>query len=392
MDSEENKLFNKDSNKILIVHNGFVIRCPPVINLMDCLLTNGYRVFLISEDIDKLDGSITSHPLFDKEEIVYEFKAGLISGAKRVLAKRKLYRDAFVRHMNEGDIIWTTNDHAVAALNKLLQPYQDRHVLQLMELVDEVPPFKGVPFGSFPIDEYGRKAWKTVVPERNRAYIQKVMWKLERTPYVLPNKPYRLDTGPVTDQVREALEVIKQEKRHIVLYLGIVGKDRDLTCFAEAIEQLGPDYCFYVVGRVASELQGQFDALLREHASVTYLGFFDPPSHLKFVSYADVAILPYRPVYGIKNQSPLNALYCAPNKIFEYAGFGVPMVGTDVLGLREPFEKYGIGVCCDEASKESIAEAIGYVAEHHDEMSCNCKAFYVDTDLDKIVLDIINEA
>ena len=30
----------------------------------------------------------------------------------------------------------------------------------------------------------------------------------------------------------------------------------------------------------------------------------------------------------------LNALYCAPNKIYEYAGCNIPMIGTDVLGLK----------------------------------------------------------
>ena len=37
------------------------------------------------------------------------------------------------------------------------------------------------------------------------------------------------------------------------------------------------------------------------------------------------------------------------------------MIGTDVLGLREPFEKYNIGVCCKDLKPETIIEAIKYV-------------------------------
>ena len=382
-------MFRKDENKVLLVHYGNVMHYPPVINLIDCLTANGYRTFLISEESSEMPDRILSNSLFDREEIKIETKPGFINAVERNLVKRKLYRAAFAKNMKNGDIIWTTNDNAVAVLNKLLVPFQDRHVLQLMELVKKVPMIKGVPYLSFPIEKYAQNAWKTVVPERNRAYIQKVLWKQTKTPYVLPNKPYRLEKGEITEDVQLALETIQNEDRHIVLYLGVVGKDRDLSCFVNAVEKLGDDYCLYVIGRVVPTVQSDFDDLLKQHRSVKYLGFFNPPSHLHFIEYADVALLPYKPAYNIKSQSPLNALYCAPNKIYEYAGFGVPMVGSDVLGLREPFEKYNIGVCCDESSEDSVAEAIKYVMNNRELMGKNCSRFFAESDLDRIVLDII---
>ena len=89
--------------------------------------------------------------------------------------------------------------------------------------------------------------------------------------------------------------------------------------------------------------------------------------------------------------SPLNVLYCAPNKIYEYAGYDVPMLGTDVLGLKLPFEKYNIAVCCPDFKSESIVKGIRQIERDYLNMKCNCKMFYEDTNLDSIVYSIIHE-
>ena len=57
--------------------------------------------------------------------------------------------------------------------------------MQLMELVEYVPKFPLIPkknLFKFNITKYAHHAWKIVVPEINRAYIQKVWWDLEKTP------------------------------------------------------------------------------------------------------------------------------------------------------------------------------------------------------------------
>ena len=111
------------------------------------------------------------------------------------------------------------------------------------------------------------------------------------------------------------------------------------------------------------------------------------------MEYADIALLPYHPgaVEGVKGFSAFNALYCAPNKIYEYAGKNIPMIGTDVPGLRLPFEKYNIGVCCRDLKPETIVEMVRYVDAHHEEMKKNLQLFYDSTDIDEIVDRIVNE-
>ena len=65
------------------------------------------------------------------------------------------------------------------------------------------------------------------------------------------------------------------------------------------------------------------------------------------------------------------------------------MVGSDVIGLLLPFEKYNIGVCTKD-EVQCIVDALITVDRSHATMSQNCHIFYEDTDFKKIVSRILN--
>lgn len=381
-------MFNKSLGKIIIIHNGNVNLCPPVINLVNALLNNGFRVHLISGNISLLKQEIRNNDHFsyyDLEDMTTS--SNIFKKYSKRVRLFYLMRNEFKKAVTTSDIIWTTNESAVMYLNGLLKPYQSRHILQLMELIDYCPVFYKFQWIRFPIDKYARKAWKTVVPEINRAYIQQINWNLKELPYVLPNKPYDMNPGPLNDELDLAIKELENEKRKIILYTGIFSFDRDLQPFISAVERLKDEYCLFVIGR-ASGVMNEADSF-ENNDFFKYLGFFNPPSHLHLLKYAHIGLTPYKPSTGIKYASALNSLYCAPNKIFEYAGNGIPMIGTNVLGLKNPFEKFNIGICCNSLSPESIVSAIQRIEENYREMSNNCHEFYNSVDLDSIITSII---
>ena len=385
-------MFNKEKNKIVMVHYGNVPLCPPVINVCECLVNNSIRVHLIGGDIIKLPEILLKNSMFSFTDLG-DFRTSS-SYINKFRKRKRIYegmRDAFNDNMKKGDILWTTNEVAVMFLNKLIKPYQDHHILQLMELIDYCPVFYKFPIFKFPIDEYARKAWKTVVPEINRAHIQKIQWKQEKTPYVLPNKSYYLEPGEITDEVESALKIVKEEKRRIILYMGIFSPDRDMDSCIKAIDALEDKYCLYAIGRISDVMRDRAEYIINNTPNFKYLGFFNPPNHLHFLKYAHIGLTPYRPSYDIKYASPLNSLYCAPNKIFEYAGYGIPMIGTDVLGLRTPFEKFRIGICCKDLSVKSIVSAVQEIESQYTNMQQNCYEFYNSVNLDEIISKIIFE-
>ena len=383
--------FNKE-NKIVIFIYEDVMYYPPVLNLMECLLNNQYKVKLVGEGTAKLPAIIRESPLFESVEIGTTTSRDIISRLRKRSIKTKQFR-AELAKVGDGDIVWTVNPLVVRTLGKDLFKYSDRHVMELMELTDTFPLYYGAKHLKYPVDEIGRKAWKMVVPEQNRAYIQKVGWKLSKLPYVLPNKPYYTESGEITDEMKPVIEQMKQETKKIVIYLGVLDPDRDLESFAKAIETVKDEYTFYLFGPFRFNDKEEFKRFCDKYECVNYMGFFNPPYHLRFLEYADIALLPYHPgsVEGIKGFSMFNALYCAPNKIYEYAGKNIPMIGTDVPGLRTPFEKYNIGVCCRDLRPETIVEMVRYVDANHAEMKKNLQVFYDSTDIDKIVDQIVNE-
>lgn len=384
---------NKDEKKrIVVVHLVDILKYPPVINLVENMLNNGHFVYLVSQNIKELPESIRKHKNLKYTDIPIMEGNNLTTRIRRKIIRTGMARKAVRKYMQRAEVVWTTTDSTVLILGKMLFDY--RHVLQLMELEKWCPGIGGSKRFKFPIDDYARKAWKVVVPEINRAYIQRTWWQLKRTPYVLPNKPYSLSPGEPLESMSEGIEKIKKEKRKVLLYLGLVMPERNLEEFAKAVKDNSDNYCLYVVGRIPPNYQTQFDDLINKYPFINYLGYYPAPKHLLFLQYAYLGLIPYIPqITDLKGSDryELNALYCAPNKIFEYAGYGVPMIGTDVPGLRQPFEQYDIGVCCKELSADAIVDAIHKVEEHHDEMSKNCKRFYDSVDLDKIVEDILYE-
>lgn len=375
-----------EKKRIVIAHLENIVQYPPVISLIDNLLSNSHRVYLVSYNVTMLPADILENDNFHYTDIPVISGKGLKNKYLRGTKRIKIGRSSVQRYMKDADILWTTTDLTVRCLGKILFEY--KHVMQLMELERWYPWFKGTKVLKFPIDGYARQAWKVVVPEVNRAYIQKTWWNLKKTPYVLPNKAYRISSGIPMPEMEVVLQKIQNEKRKVLLYLGSLALDRNLDKFAKAVQELGDCYCLYVVGKV---WESGFEKLMEKYPFIEYLGYYPAPNHLLFLPYAHIGLLPYTPTSGHLYRSELNALYCAPNKIFEYSGYGIPMLGTDVPGLRQPFQQYDIGVCCKELSSKAIIESIKEIEQSYEIMSKNCKKFYDSVDLDEIVERILYE-
>lgn len=380
--------FDKTKGKINVFLYENVMYYPPTISLIQCLLNNGYRVKLVSQGGDSLPEEIRKNKNFSYRTLSIKKSKKLY---ERIIERRK-HQDFFraeLQLVEKEDLIWTVNPLIVRSLGKELLKYGNQHIMQVLELTNDLPLFKGAKKLRFDLSKYARNASKVVVAEKNRAYIQRIEWKLKELPYIVPNKPYYYPTFTESEDLADALNKMKNETRKIVVYLGVLDPDREFASFAKAIETIKDEYCLYLFGKCSPTEKTKFDELCKRYSCINYMGFFNPPKHLNFLKYAYIALTPYMPGVVGNGFERLNALYCAPNKIYEYAGSNVPMIGTDVLGLIEPFEKYNIGICCKDLETESIVECINYVDAHHEEMIRNCSLFYDAVDLDELIIQIV---
>lgn len=374
-------------NKVTIVHVGDFLRYPPVISLIENLMKKNIKLDVISNtSTSKIPTKLKKDDLIKYIDIPFSLDSNWKSKLDRIFSGKKKLNKIVDNSMQDADILWTTTDTTVKLLGNQVLKY--KHVMQLMELLERYPLFLNSKRFDFPIDTYARKAYKVVVPSLDRAYIQQTWWDLENVPAVLPNKPYslKLPKEGVAPETLDALEKIREEKRKVILYSGLITPERNIGDFANAIKER-EDFCIYVMGKNFGD-GSYLQKFLSEHPNVEYIGYHTAPSHLLFFKYAYIGLTPYVPTKSLLHPK-LNAQYCAPNKIYEYSAFGVPMLGTDVIGLVRPFEQYGIGKCAKHMDAKSILKEIDYIDVHHEEMSENARQFFKKDNLDEIVLNIL---
>lgn len=372
--------------KIIIVLLTHINNLPPARNLLLSLSKLEIRVELITMYSNALPNEIKKSNNITVHDVQKNIAKGKIEALFNRFRRRRKVRNLIKKLAEKNDVVWTVTDYDAMEVGKMLNDY--RHVVQLMELIHDIPIFDELPVVKAGIDKYAKTAEMVIVPEANRAYIQQAYWQLKKTPRVLPNKPTVVKKEYNLEEISaEADKILKQiGNRKIVLYQGVFGYERVLDQFIEAVESLGEEYCMVLMGRNDDELK----KLLQKYPKTFFVPFIAAPNHLAITQRAHIGVLSYVNTNNIRHYDPLNALYCAPNKIYEYACFGVPMIGNKIPGLDFPFSIYGIGET-SELTANAIAKAIKKIEQNYDEMSSNCIDFYESIDMDKLVENIVKD-
>ena len=366
--------------KVLVVIGSQINAFPPVRNLVEILIRNGHKVTVLARD---------NTGLFINAQKNYEFIVIPEPDPKRpspieYRKKQQFMRRVVKEEMKHHDILWTATDATVRDLGDVVLKY--KHVMQLMELIRDIPFIPGQKLIPLNIKRYAQQAYKVVVPEYNRANIQQTWWDLKKRPTILPNKMSMpsFDAVDIPEDVQKILDEIDNEKKKIILYQGVFHEDRELETFIQATETMKNEYQIYLMGTDTPYRQ----KLSKTFPDVKYVSFIKPPFHLLVTKRAHIGLLPYKAAPYL-HYAKINALYCAPNKIFEYSAYGVPMLGTDVPGLHEPFSTYNIGLTCEPLTADKIARNIREIERNYATMSDNCHDFYDSVDMDKIVEAIL---
>ena len=373
--------------RIMVIHLNNINMCPPAINLVENLVDHDHDVMLVSYNISEMKSIYKRRDSFHSFDLGnYIIPVSKLRKYKLRFKARNIARKYIREHIKEYDRVWTTSEITVRDVGDILITSGVKHILQLMELTDYVPRIGNLKLFSFDIEKYAQLAYKVVVPEINRAHIVKVKWHLNELPIVLPNKPYTINIGEegISEKAAEIIGFLKNQKKKVILYQGVFTKDRKFDEFAEAVKQVGDEYVLCIMGKDNDYRQ----EICEKYPSIVYLGFLQPPEHLIIAKYAHIGILTYYPVQEAF-YSDLNAVYCAPNKTFEYALCELPMIGTNVPGLREIFDKYQVGRCVEREDYESVILAIRYVEDNYSDMKMNCKRYFESVNLKEIVKNII---
>ncbi len=228
------------------------------------------------------------------------------------------------------------------------------------------------------------KAQFLVACEPHRAEIMRVRYKLNRTPYIMPNKPYDCDYDEeLSDLVSVAIKKLEEHKNNIkLIYQGVVQKNRPLEQISKALSFFDNENLYFVVmGKCDKEYM---DKLLSIYPRTLFLGYIPAPEHLTITKLCDVGIANY-------DFSILNTIFCAPNKIYEYSKYGIPILATNNTSLRETVGQYKAGECVDFSDYRSIEAGLRRVLDQYSYYKKNALEFYNSVNINSILGEIVKK-
>ena len=219
--------------------------------------------------------------------------------------------------------------------------------------------------------------------EYNRASIIKYFFGLKDLPYVVPNKNIIIN-DKVEDVCDDSISyniVDKLKNKKGILYQGIFNyPERRLDELCESINYLPHDYVIVLMGSGLG-----FERLKNRYESdrVFFQDYIPFPYHIEITKKCHIGFLSYFPNEG-NITSVLNTIYCAPNKIYEYAGLGMPFISNDLPSLQNIAYENKCGICVKEYTPQNIAKAVLKISENYDIYSNNSYHFYSEQDNNKI--------
>jgi hypothetical protein len=278
--------------------------------------------------------------------------------------------------MTANTILWIASAKSALALGKKV--FNHSYILHILELYEWEKSL---------LSPYARKATAVIVPDVSRAAIHKVWMGLKRLPSVIPNKPFnhpRTRCMTITDKKLKD-QVMEASKKPIVIYQGVLDEHRPLEVFASVMNDQRDFLSWVIIGEKTKYL----DKLYEICPSLTYLGYIPAPEHLEVTSYAAVGVIQYLMETEYSDQS-LNRIFCAPNKVWEYAGFNIPSLAPDFPSLRMYYDRFHAGEICDMASKEDIKNKLNIILGGWDKYTVGCRQLYDSADLAKLYQEVID--
>lgn len=361
--------------KIIFVSKEIITNFPRLMSIPLALTQLGYRVEIwapgeLPELLENTKGIQFNELKFKKGSGNFVVKLITWIGYRKAVYKN-------LKNVANGDMIWLSSADSAIALVGILKKV--RYILQINELYEKEFIYRILLY------KLSKKANSIVVPEFNRANIFRVWFKLEKLPFILPNKSIVPDiTNNELVELSKIildLEQIKAKGSKILIYQGHISKDRDFSKLVEILNELPFKTHLLLVGK-------DWD-MVNEYKSIypylTWIPFLVAPRHLAFTRMADLGIIYYTP-------DSLNNIFCAPNKIWEFAKYGLPIISNDIPGMFETTHLKKCGISCNFNSKKELKYALIKIFREYSEFSSNALRMYKDMDYGEQIKIIIEDS
>lgn len=356
---------------ILFVYKGHFSYLPPFQSLVEALLsTKKYRLKVIcSEEEPDMDELYKNDDLEFIHYYTLEPRTGFASRVRNHLKNVNLFKKKVKHDLDtlQYDILWIIHERTAISMRDIL--VGRKYILTSYELRDYSQPEL-----MKPLTRPMKEAKVNIQCEYNRAWIARMIYGLKETPLVIPNKPFYHPFNR-----NEPTDKIVSDGKKIILYQGVLTRERNLDGMCKAISSLD-GFKLVLLGKETEYAK----ELKKKYSIVEFPGFIKSPAHLKLTSNAYIGLVTYNPLV-------LNCVYCAPNKIWEFSGFGIPMICNEIPGLEYTVKTNKCGVCTDTDDPNSIVNAIKTIDDNYEVYSANAKKMYNSVNLIELVNQVLEK-
>lgn len=192
-------------------------------------------------------------------------------------------------------------------------------------------------------------------------------YKIER-PLVVKNAPFRKPQKK-NNLFREELGIRDEQK--ILLYQGGLMRGRGVHLVLDAFKKRRDDG-IVAVFMGYGELEELVKSAQQQGNNIYFFPAVSPSVVLDYTASADVGI-------SYIENTCLSYFYCMPNKLFEYAMAGLPILVSNMKDMADAAKESGFGAVINEPTSDAINKAIDeLLMKDLDEMSCAAYQFASD--------------
>ena len=133
----------------------------------------------------------------------------------------------------------------------------------------------------------------------------------------------------------------------LFIYVGEINNGRGITNLLEIFKDLKSRILFLGYGPLVNKVK-DFE---NNYSNIHYHEAVEPDSLISLIQEADVGLC-------LVERASLSDYFCLPNKLFEYAFAGLPVIASDFPDIKFLVEKYDLGFCCDSGSIKDVKKNI----------------------------------
>lgn len=341
-------LFKKKIMKILMFFPGQIDHLPPLMTAAICMADLGATVRVVASGLAKetedylsqhrveLSIESSSRPINLLERIFLRIRVGI-----RLIREKLIFLP---------DCIWY---HGPFAMEYALIPGINKKCLIVAHAHELCDTEKFLGFISRIVPRFSDIV---IVPEINRLWILKISSKSKGKFFCVPNRPLNILSDSKSRVLTKSIFLEKggcEDCTKFIIYQGAFMKDRCLYELISGFKEIPYKDVGLILmgGDTSSSIFKELQELAKSDQRIVFLPRIAPPNHLEVTKGCIGGVLLYKP-------DKLNNIYCAPNKIFEYASLGLGMVLPNYPGLESLSKEFGFGHFCDPLRSDSIKNAI----------------------------------